>query len=101
VYEIVPKPGQKDAVLERLRDVAGDCEGALSFWVLERGDGDGDGIYVFSRWKDRGAWEEGREEEGGRIMECLEKECEEWLCTKWRGRGLGFLARGSGSVRGR
>jgi quinol monooxygenase YgiN len=93
VYETLPKPGQKEEVLQRLRDVANDCGGALSFWVLERGESDGDGVYVFSRWTGKGAWEAFMESGSGRVMRLVEGECEQWLCTKWHGRGLGFLAR--------
>lgn len=96
VQELTPRAGAKGEVVEELRrvaDLAANHDSALSFLVLDRGEGDEDeGVYLFSLFESKSeaeAFETETDEAWGRIVE----RCEWKRRTTWVACGIGFIGR--------
>lgn len=95
--ELTPRPGNKGHALGELQRVAGlaaDTPSTVSFWVLDRGEGDEDeSLYVFSLFESKADAEGFEGGEAGKIWKRLDDICESRRRTTWLECGIGFIGR--------
>ena len=96
VHELTPRSGAKGDVLEKLRDaadLANVYDSALSFLVLDRGEGDDDeGLYVFSLFESKSKAVD-FETKTDEILARVAERCEWKRRTTWVACGVGFIGR--------
>lgn len=97
IDQFTPSTGDKTdilALMRRIASAAAEDQHVSSFWVLDRGADEDDGVYVFACYKSKEAWSTF---EAGQVSELWAEARSlnqgDWLRTSWKASGIGFIGR--------